>query len=268
MFPPLGMVRDGAATALRFARLRWRLLLVGMAIYVLAAVLSPLVLGHVAWLQGAVRSQVGAWVASLPLLVLLAPIWTALYRFVILKEAHRGYAVADIRFWRVLLTGFVLSLIGFFGGMALVVGTVLMTGMGARRLVIFAIMVGSALLRVAAWWFSLRLAIAPPLGAAGARPRPLDTAFSYTQGAVWRILVTKMLIYLPLFLAASAMFLAAHLAPRLQSGTVVQYAESVAVSLITACTDLLDGATMAMLAMHLVRARRSATLAEAAEAAS
>ena len=267
MISPLGVVRGAAGAAWRFARARLWLVLAGAAVYGLAAAVPALLQAHLPRLQGPVAGQLAAWGVSLPMLILATPIWTALYRFVILKDSSRAYAVIDVRFWRVLLAGLVLSFIGLFGSLSLVVGTVLMTGQGGRRLVVFAIIVASALVRVAAWWIALRLAIAPPLGAAGVRPRPLDAAYSYTQGAVWRILATRVLIYLPMFLAASAIFLAAHLAPRLQAGTLVQTAEAILFTAITACSDLLDGAAMALVAVQLVQARRSATLAEAAQAA-
>jgi hypothetical protein len=71
---------------------------------------------------GAVGRQIISWLASLPLLILLAPFWTALHRFIIVRDNARRYLVWDMRVRRVLLVTFVLSLVGMLGGMSLVFG--------------------------------------------------------------------------------------------------------------------------------------------------
>jgi hypothetical protein len=228
-------------------------------------VLTPVLLAQVSLGHPAASGPILSWLASLAVLAALAPVWTALDRFIILKEANRPYLRADLRLRRVLLATLALSLISFLGSFSLVIGTILMGHAAGRRLIILAIMVAAALVRVAAWWLGARLAIAPPLAAAGVRPRALDTAYSYTQGAVWRIMLARSLVYLPLFLFAGGIFLIVTFAPWRLAGPAMQLGQAVLTTALSALTELLDAATMALIAVRLVRGRKATTLAEAAE---
>jgi hypothetical protein len=243
------------------------MILIGAVLYTAATAIPALVLQHMEPPGGAVGRQAISWLAALPLLVLLAPFWTALHRFIIVKDDSRRYFVWDMRMRRVLLVTFVLSFVSMLGGMSLVFGIAAVSRLGGRRLVILGVLAASFLARVATWWLSCRLSIAPPLAAAGTRPNALDTAFAYTPGVVLRILGVQLVIYLPLFALIGGTMLMEHIAPRLQANFLFRPALGVAVAAITACAEFVEGAAMALIAVKLVNARRAATLAATVEAA-
>jgi hypothetical protein len=186
--------------------------------------------------------------------VLLAPVWAAVSRFVILNDRSRGYYPFDVRVRRVLRVTFMLSLLAMLGSLPFAFSLDFGSRAGARRSLILAVMGAAALCKLAALWLSCRLAIAPPLAAAGARQQALDTSFAYTPGAAWPILMLKLLIYLPIFALVGGLML---IGQRTETDLVNQLWAVAIVTLLTAASDLTDAIAMAIVAVKLIRLRTS-----------
>lgn len=62
--------------------------------------------------------QLASWLVTLPQTIALAPVWTALPRFIILSEEGRRLPTFDVRLRRVVLVTLVLSAILMLGGLA------------------------------------------------------------------------------------------------------------------------------------------------------
>ncbi len=164
---------------LRFARAYPLTALIAAAIYggtamistqSLAALLPP---GRIGW-------YVASWASSLPRTLLLAPVLTALLRFVVIGAEPRGHFTFDFRVLRVLRVELVLWAVLFAGGIIPAVSVDVVPHFMRGRLALLAYGV-TLLTKLAAWWLALRLAIAPTLAAAGTRPYPLDTSLAFTR---------------------------------------------------------------------------------------
>ncbi len=263
MFPVFATVRSAVQAAIAFAAARPLLLLCGLGAYAVGAAITILLL-PLYHLNGFTGSHLTAWFGGLPALVLIAPLWTALPRFIILKERDRGYLPIDFRVWRMLLVTLVLSLITMIGGVPFAFSLDASAQLEGRRSMALLVLLGAAAWKLLMWWLSCRLAIAPPMAAAGARKQALDTAFSYTPGAVMRIMATKLSIYLPAFALVGALML---LGRAMDTDYVSRPWGVVLVTLLTALTEFTDAAAMAIIAMALIKLRSAAAAAAAPVAA-
>lgn len=265
MLPVFETVSAGAQGAVRFARTYPWLLLIAVLVYVLSAMLPALVLPHIQ-VSGWLAPHLLTWAVSVPSIILLAPVWTALNRFVILREKGRRYLTFDFRLGRVLLVLLALSIISMLGGAPLAFAFDFNPTLHGRRTLALLILGAAALGKLLFWWLAIRLAIAPAMAAAGTRKRPLDTSFVYTGGAFWRIVGVKLVIYLPLFAMAGMLMLTGRLATPGQDAILPQPVIAVLVTIVTACTELVDTAAMAWAATRLASRKAAAAKAAAAKA--
>ena len=251
MIPVLGTAGGAVTAALAFLRARPWLLVCGLGAYAVTAAINFAVLPR--WhLNGFIGQHVSGWAGELPGLILLIPVWTGLARFVILKDRTRGYFPLDVRVRRVLFATLVLSLLAMIGGLVFAGSLDAGARLQGRRSIAFALLAAAAVWKLVCWWLASRLAIAPALGAAGARKDALDTSFAYTQGAVLGILMLKFVVYGPAFVAIAILFL---LGRFVEFGPAAQFASLIAITLITAATELIDVAAMSLVAIRLVRLR-------------
>ena len=156
------------------------------AVYAAAAAVSLLVLPDP--LVGPFAGgRIGTWLVGLLAMVPMAPIWTSLYRFVILGDTCRHYWPPDRRSLRVLVAQVILSAITATGALPFAVFVDFWPRLTIGTRWIAALLAGLSALRLLALWLSLRLAIAPHVGAAG-KSRPfLESSFVYSGGAVLRM---------------------------------------------------------------------------------
>ncbi len=258
------LAKAAVAASVRFARTYPHMCGIAVVVYAVSALLSmryPVSLMP----QGKTAQQLLFWSASLPRSILLAPVWTALLRSVILREKGRRYSNWDHRTRRVLLVTVILSAILTAGGVpfALYLDVLPRFPVGRRLagLLLGAVILGT----MASWWLVMRLAIAPALAAAGTRRYAIDTSFSFTRRWLITIFVVKLLIYAPLFgpLFGGEFMLAGFRTDRmdlLRSAPVSVAAET----LVTGLADLIDMAAMGLVAVRIVRARKGEDDDEAA----
>jgi hypothetical protein len=210
----------------------------------LATLLPP---GWLGW-------YVASWAASLPRTVLLAPVWTALLRFVIRGEERRTYFTLDFRMLRVLRVTLVLWAILFAGGILPVVGMDVLPQFARGRLALAALAV-TLLPKAASWWLVLRLALAPALAAAGTRTYPLDTSLSFTRGWFAFLLgvrATILLTYLlPLVALAITYGTDIRVLARVEAGPLW----ITAMVAVMAVVELADAGAMAVATQAIVKAR-------------
>jgi hypothetical protein len=199
--------------------------------------------------------HLASWVGSLPQTVLLAPVWTALLRFVILRDQDRRYLPWDDRVRRVLRVTMILSAVLMAGGFLHMLGLDLLPRFGVRRLIAVPVIVVTLGFRFAGWWLLMRLAIAPALAAAGTRRYAFDTAFHFTRGWIGTILRVKLTIYALLLLLIGGPTLAGAFHPALQVAVLAEPLSVAVVTLATALVELTDAAAMALVAMRIVAAR-------------
>lgn len=249
------IARDAVFALGRFIRAYRGMCLIAAAIYAASAALSASVLSLLPP-PGNIGSLIAAWLASLPQIVLLAPVWTALLRFVILRDTRRRYRNWDHRVRRVLRVTVILSAVLMAGGVLFALSLDVMPHYPMRRLFIIAVLATTLLAKFVSWWLVMRLAIAPALAAAGTRRYALDTAFSFTRRWLGTIFGVKIFIYTPLFLLVGALWLAARLRPDLAT-IIISHPVSIAgVTTATALAELVDAAAMALVAVRIVRARK------------
>jgi hypothetical protein len=196
-----------------------------------------------------------AWLILLPQILLLAPVWTALPRFIIVGDGRRGLLTFDYRLRRVVLVTLVLSAILMIGGLAFAITLDALQNFRVRLLFARPLLVLVFIARLAAWWLVLRLAIAPAMAAAGLRSYPIDTSFSFTRGWLFRIVRVRAIVYAPAGLLFGAMGLGAYVRPELQA-TFKLLPWVAAATLLTGLTELVDSAAMARIALHIVRSRQ------------
>jgi hypothetical protein len=250
------IARDAVVALTRFARAYWQMCLIAAAIYAASAAVAASYLALLP-LPGNIGSLIAAWLGSLPQIVLLAPVWTALLRFVILRDTKRRYRAWDYRVRRVLLVTVILSAVFMSGGILFALGLDLLPRFPLRRIFIIAVLVTTLLAKFASWWLVMRLAIAPALAAAGTRRYALDTAFSFTRRWLGTIFGVKVFVYTPLFVLVGGLWLAARLRPDLQPILVAHPVSVAVVTLTTAFSELVDATAMALVAVRIVRARKS-----------
>ncbi|MCW3475154.1 hypothetical protein [Limobrevibacterium gyesilva] len=263
MIPVFGTAKAGALAIPGFARAHPQTILAAAAIYAASAVFATAMLARYQQ-PGWVVTHVMNWAVALPALVLMAPVLTKLYRQVILGEDDRPLLRLDFRVRRVLLVTLVLSLIVMLGGLPFALVLDAAPRLAGHRVIIWAILTVAILSKLVAWWLTFRLAIAPPLGAAGMRANAMDTAYSYTRGAVLRITALKLVIYLPVLCAVGGLMLLGGLSPLAQAAVLSHPAAVAVVTLLTACTEFVDAAAMALAARALARPRRPAEAADVA----
>jgi hypothetical protein len=252
------LVWDAVLASLRFARAYPAMFAIAAAAYAATAVLSTDYLVSLAppsW----TGSQVLSWAGSLPQIVLLAPVWTALLRFVILRDRRRRYRTWDARVRRVLLVTLILSAITMAGGVLFALCLDLVPRFPIRRLYAVAALVGTFGGKLAGWWLVMRLAIAPALAAAGTRRYALDTAFSFTRRWFGTIFAVKFFIYAPLFALIGALMglmLLLGYRPDQMAAALARPLPVAVVTLATALVELVDATAMALVAVRIVRARK------------
>jgi hypothetical protein len=262
--PVFETVYAGVMATIQFVKAYPRLLIFAALVYAGSAALSILLLPRL-HLAGSIEPYLVSWFASLPGVVVLAPVWTALNRFVILGDRNRRILDVDLRVRRVLVVLLALSFIAMLGGAPFALIFDFPSRLIRRRTLAWGIIGVAGLIKLAERWLSFRLAIAPAMAAAGTRKRPLDTAFAYTGGAVFRITGVKLVIYLPLFAMIATLKLTGGLAGGLQTALLAPPAIVSIVTVLAACTELVDAATMARIALRL--AGRHAAAAKTAAAA-
>ncbi|HET6195115.1 MAG TPA: hypothetical protein VFE12_05160, partial [Acetobacteraceae bacterium] len=196
-----------------------------------------------------------AWLVLLPQLLLLAPVWTALPRFIILGDERRRLLTFDYRLRRVVLVTLVLSAILMVGGLAFAITLDALQKFHVRLLFARPLLLLVFIARLAAWWLVLRLAIAPAMAAAGLRSYAIDTSFSFTRGWLFRIVGVRVIVYVPAGLLIGGIELGAYVRPELQA-TFNLLPWVAAATLLTGLTELADSAAMARIAVHIVRSRQ------------
>jgi hypothetical protein len=251
----LRIAREAVVALVKFARVYRGMCVIAAAVYAISAVLSARYLTGLLP-AGWTGSLVSAWVGSLPQTVLLAPVWTALLRFVILGDERRRYRVWDYRVRRVLLVTVIMSAVLAAGGFLFALSLDLLPRFPVRRLVMTAVLAATLSAKFASWWLVMRLAIAPALAAAGTRRYALDTAFSFTRRWLGTIFGVKLLIYTPLFLLIGGLMFTGGLRTDLQAAMLARPLSVAVVTLATALVELVDAAAMALVAVRIVRARK------------
>ena len=254
MHSPFHIISAAAGVAARFTVSHPFTAAVGLAAYVGSAVASAHYLPGV-MASGSTLSNLAAWGASLPQTILLAPVWTALLRFVILNDRQRGYFSWDRRVLRVLLVTAVLSAISMVGWLPQTLALDLLGGVPHGRLTEYAARAIGLAAKLAAFWLIIRLAIAPALAAAGTRTYVLDTAFAFTKGWLGTIFLVKLIIYVALNLLPAAWIVLGRLFPDLREAPISLTTLLVAAALTAVVADFIDAAAMARIAQYIVRDR-------------
>ncbi len=262
MFPILSTIDEGWTAAVGFMRAYPRQSLLFVLVYLGAAgvgVGNFVVLPLPVWLAGLALT----WGLGVTGLILLAPVWTALYRYAVLGDRNRRYWQFDVRLWRVLVVMVVMALIMLIGAVPFALGLDVLQLLGGRRMFVAGIVGFAFTVKALAFWLNARLAIAPAMGATGTRPQAMDTSWAYTRWASAKILVMLLLVYLPM-LCASAFFailaVLFHAAPGSTGAMVLTVANVVTTTLVSALTDLVWGAITGRLALKLVQAYRQRTV--------
>ena len=253
MFPIAQMVMEGVRAVPKFARAYPRQTIAAALIYAAIAGVSALVLPQlpIAFLAS---GHFKTWLGTLLALVLMAPIWTSVYRFVILGDTAHRYWPPDMRSRRVLTVLAILSVITLIGGLPFVFVVDLLPRLTVRRLVSVGIVGGALLVKLVFLWLTLRLAIAAAMAATGTRPNAMDTSFGYTSGAVMRILATKILVSLPLIVSVGLFMLAGRLV-NAENAVMTHPVTLGVVTALTAATDFVEAATFSLIARRLARKR-------------
>jgi len=249
------LAKAAVVASVRFARAYPQMCGIAVAVYAISAVLSVRYLAPLVP-QNYTGSQVLSWAGSLPQTILLAPVWTALLRFVILREKGRRYRTWDRRVRRVLLVTVILSAILTAGGVMFALSLDVLPRFPVRLLIARGALIVTLIAKLASWWLIMRLAIAPALAAAGTRRYALDTAFSFTRRWLGTVFAVKFLIYAPLFALIGGLMLLAGFHADQQAALLARPLSVVAVTLVTGVAELIDAAAMALVAIRIVRARK------------
>jgi len=207
-------------------------------------------------LYGWTGTYLVAWAGTLPQTILLAPVWTALLRFIILREQSRRYAQWDHRFRRVLLVMVVMSAVMMIGGLLFALTLDLLPRFPMRLLYARGILLSAFCAKFVSWWLVMRLAIAPAMAAAGTRKYPLDTAYVFTRGWLWTIFGTKLIIYGPLFVLNGVLMFGNGAGLNLQANLIARPTVAAFLTLVTALVELIDAGAMGLIAVRVVQARK------------
>ena len=268
MFPVFKSIGEGAQTALGYVRAYpWHAAgLLGL--YAASAALggSGLIrLPLPIWLGG----QISGWLIGALTMLLLAPVWVGVYRFAILKDTGRSWRQVDVRSRRVAGAMLLLAVVGLIGAVPFALALDVLPQIQAGKRLVLVAVAFAVVVKIAGWWLAARLAIAPAMAATGTKPQALDTSFTYTGGAVFRILTVKLLVQLPKLSVIGGLALLADL-PGISeppgSVLLVGIVTAVIGSCFYAATDLLDAAVMGRVALPLVNGYR-ARMAEKAKRA-
>jgi hypothetical protein len=268
IFPVLATIAEGLTAAWTFLRhYRWQSLGLFVA-YLASGALGASGVVHFplpTWLSG----MLSTWLLSLLVTVVLAPVWTALFRFAVIGDRGRSYRQWDVRTRRVLGAMAVLAVVSLLGAVPFALGLDILPRMGPRRVVALGAISFAALVKLGAFWLNARLAIAPAMAAAGTKPQALDTSFAYTRRGAFGVLVTGLVVYLPVICITASFMLATKLFDFTPgSGEAIAFAiANVTVStLMAGGTDLVWGAVCGRMALTLVKAQRARAAAAAKRA--
>lgn len=255
MFPIFGSIAEGLKVALRYGR---AYPLFAAAIFG-AALLGALLKGYVRLpLPGVMAQPTTVWLVDTLVILLLAPAWVAVYRFAILNDTDRAWWPLDMRVRRVALTMLALSAVTLIGVLPFALALDVLPRMGPRRLVALAAIGMAVLVRIGSWWLSARLAIAPAMAATGTKPQALDVSFGYTRRNTMRILFTRLMIYLPLFAVIGLTeMIGPGFAGSPRQALFFGVLSVTFTTLLTAATELVDGAVFARVAVALVKGQRA-----------
>lgn len=207
------------------------------------------------WLSGLML----LWLLDVVSFAVLAPVWTAIYRHGVLGDLSRTPFEWDIRTRRVLLAGVIMAGITLLGAIPFALGLDLLPRLGTRRAVAFGAIAFACLVKIGAFWLNARLAIAPAMGAAGAKPQFLDTAFSNSRHSAASILMAMFVVYLPLLGVVGLLMFASVLIspmPGTTEFTVLKFANAGASILFGAGTELVWAGVTARFAPALIRFQR------------
>ncbi len=217
------------------------------------------------WLGG----QISGWLIGALTMVLLAPVWAGVYRFAILKDTERSWRQVDVRSRRVAGAMLVLAVVGLIGAVPFALALDVLPQIRAGKRLVLVAVGFAAVVKIAGWWLAARLAIAPAMAATGTKPQALDTSFTYTGGAVFRILAVKLLVQLPKLSVIGGLALLADV-PGMSgppgSVSLLGITTVVIGTCFAAATDLFDAAVMGRVALPLVKGHH-ARMAEKAKRA-
>ena len=265
MFPIFGIIGEGLKAGFGFARAYpWHVVAIyGVSLTMACIGASGIIrLPLPLWLSGLLIT----WLLTVFTALILAPVWTALYRFAVLGDRSRSIREFDRRTLRVAMVMLVLAFVSLLGAVPFALGLDILPLIGARRLVFFGAITFAALVKLGGFWLNARLAIAPAMAAAGAKPQALDTSFAYTRWASIPVLATFFVIYVP-HLTISAALIAMPSMLDIRPGSppaIGLFAVNILLStVLSATTDLVWGGVIGRLAVKLVKVQR----ARAAEAA-
>ena len=135
MFPILGTVDEGLSAALGFVRAYRGLCVIFMLTYLAAAGVG---------ISGWVELPLPLWLSGLALtwglgaigLLILAPVWTALFRFTVLGDSARRYWQFDSRTRRVALVQFIMAVVMLIGATPFALGLDVLPLVAGRRLIV------------------------------------------------------------------------------------------------------------------------------------
>ena len=258
MFPVLATIDEGWTAATGFIRAYPRQSLGFLLVYLAAAGIG---------MSGTIEIPLPPWLAGLALtwglgvagLLILAPVWTALYRFAVLGDRSRRYLQFDVRTRRVAGIMLIMAIVTLVGATPFALGLDIMPLVSRRRLLVVMVVGFAFMAKFGGFWLNARLAIAPAMGATGTRPETLDTSWAYTSRASFRIMAMLFLVYLPMLSVAVFFFIALavlQFKPGSTGAMVLTATNVIVTTILAAATDLTWGAVSARLAPTLVKIHR------------
>ncbi len=258
MFSILVTIDEGWMAAVGFLRAYRRQSVIFLVVYLAAAGIGLSNWVHLplpVWLSGLVLT----WGLGAIGLVVLAPVWTSVYRFAVLGDGNRRYWQFDTRTWRVLVVMLIMATVMLVGAIPFAIGLDVLPALGVRRLFVAIVVVIAFAVKYLAFWLNARLGIAPAMAAAGTRQQAMDTSWTYTRRASLRVLGMMLLIYLPM-LCIAASFVALAVLFRFPPGStgamVLTAMNALMTTMVSAATDLVWAAVTGRLALKLVKAYR------------
>ncbi|MCX7383667.1 MAG: hypothetical protein NT133_20135 [Alphaproteobacteria bacterium] len=268
LFPIFGTVGEGLKAAGGFVAARPGMFAGVIGGYGIAAAFGASGILHLPlpfWLSGLLMT----WLIALLLMLGLAPIWTALYRFAVLGDRDRRYLQWDVRTRRVALMLAVLAFISLLGAVPFALGLDIIPRVGLQRFAVLGAVSFAALVKAGSFWLLGRLAISGPMAATGSKPEAMDTSFAYTRWAAVPVLATMLLVYLP-NLVISGGFISSFRLLELRAGSGAALALDIistsVATLVSALTDFVWVAVSGKMALRLVKAQRVRAAEEAKRA--
>lgn len=268
LFPIFETIGEGLKSAAGFIRVRPGMFLGVLGGYGIAAAVGASGILHLPlpfWLSGLLMT----WLTALLLMLALAPVWTALFRFAVLGDRDRRYLQWDVRTRRVALMMAILAFISLLGAIPFALGLDIIPRVGLRRFAVIGAVSFAALVKVGSFWLLGRLAISGAMAATGSKPQAMDTSFAYTRWAAVPVLTTMFLVYLPNLLVSGG-FISSFRLLELRAGSgaalTLDIVSTTFSTLISALTDLAWVAVSGKMAMRLVKAQRVRAAEEAKRA--